>query len=271
MKTRAFYSLIQYCPDFARREAMNVGLVLVAPSLGGAMVRVTTNTSRVRTCLAKRAPAQMIHGQLRNIAHLLERKRHSIHSMKDLVNIAEMQGNEIQLTEPVEIVLEGSQDPLTPLYDRLVESVEHKKKRRTPLRTQLERRLKAAKVLKFVDESPNVKPAGLEELPLSFDFGYQNGTYNLIETKALGHLESEPALVNQLVGAAGWGGLLAAHPDPQVGELRLTLVAEFGPHQRDVLPKMRRILSEADTTLVDAANLDSLVHSIASSGQRHGG
>ena len=45
---RAFYSIVQYCPDRFRAEAVNIGLVLLCIEPHGLRVRITENHDRVR-------------------------------------------------------------------------------------------------------------------------------------------------------------------------------------------------------------------------------
>ena len=40
---RAFYSVVQYCPDRFRAETVNVGLVLLRPEPHALRVRMTAN------------------------------------------------------------------------------------------------------------------------------------------------------------------------------------------------------------------------------------
>ena len=49
---RAFYSVVQYCPDRFRAEAVNVGLVLLCIEPHGLRVRMGVKHNRVRKLFA---------------------------------------------------------------------------------------------------------------------------------------------------------------------------------------------------------------------------
>ena len=54
---KGFYSVVQYCPDRFRAEAVNVGLVLLCLDPHAVRVRMTGNHERVRKTLFDRPPA----------------------------------------------------------------------------------------------------------------------------------------------------------------------------------------------------------------------
>ena len=50
--SRGFYSVVQYCPDPSRAEAVNVGLVLLCVDPHALRVKMTGNHERVRKLFA---------------------------------------------------------------------------------------------------------------------------------------------------------------------------------------------------------------------------
>jgi hypothetical protein len=46
--TTGYYSLIQYCPDAAREEAANVGVVLFCPEVDYLEARTVSGNDRIR-------------------------------------------------------------------------------------------------------------------------------------------------------------------------------------------------------------------------------
>ena len=44
--TKGYFSLVQYCPDLARQEAANVGVVLFCPDLQFIRARTTDSVGR---------------------------------------------------------------------------------------------------------------------------------------------------------------------------------------------------------------------------------
>ncbi len=46
--TKGYYSIVQYCPDLARGEATNIGVVLLVPERGFLRSRMVRDNARVR-------------------------------------------------------------------------------------------------------------------------------------------------------------------------------------------------------------------------------
>ena len=51
--TRGYYSIIQYCPDPSRLEAINIGVALYCPELGYLRARFGRRKTRVRQLFGK--------------------------------------------------------------------------------------------------------------------------------------------------------------------------------------------------------------------------
>jgi Protein of unknown function (DUF3037) len=45
---KGHYSIVQYCPDLARRETVNIGVVLLVPERGFLQTRMVADNERVR-------------------------------------------------------------------------------------------------------------------------------------------------------------------------------------------------------------------------------
>ena len=52
---KGYFSLIQYCPDTARREAANVGVMLLCPEAGFLDIKMATTNHRVRRFFGEEA------------------------------------------------------------------------------------------------------------------------------------------------------------------------------------------------------------------------
>lgn len=53
--TKGYYSLVQYCPDVARQEAANVGVVLFCPELSFLEARLASSNHRLRRFFGEEA------------------------------------------------------------------------------------------------------------------------------------------------------------------------------------------------------------------------
>ncbi|MCL4190824.1 MAG: DUF3037 domain-containing protein [Thermoguttaceae bacterium] len=98
---RGFYSVVQYCPDRFRAEAVNVGLVLLCLDPHTVRVRMTGNHERVRKLFSITRP------ELKNLKlstdGLTSRIQKSVDELRtcdDLAAFAASRANDLRLTEP---------------------------------------------------------------------------------------------------------------------------------------------------------------------------
>ena len=61
--TKGYYSLVQYCPDVARQEAANVGVVLFCPELAFLEARLASSNHRIRRFFGEEADQYRHPGQ----------------------------------------------------------------------------------------------------------------------------------------------------------------------------------------------------------------
>src|SRR3972149_649500 len=96
--TKGFYCLIQYCPDFPRAEAANVGLVLFQPEPAATAVRIVEDVRFVAKRLGRRVPDAAVLEDVQSISYRL--KHEQFRSVEDLEQFVRTRGNQIQLTLP---------------------------------------------------------------------------------------------------------------------------------------------------------------------------
>jgi len=53
--SKGYFSLVQYCPDVARQEAVNVGVVLLCPEQKFIGVKITPGNQRIRRFFWRRS------------------------------------------------------------------------------------------------------------------------------------------------------------------------------------------------------------------------
>ena len=96
MSNRAFYSIIQYCPDRFRAETVNVGLILFQ-NHEGTLVKYKVDRKRIREFLGTSEPEfdQMIIA-LDGIMSIADQ----IESQDELEDLARTRANDIRLTKP---------------------------------------------------------------------------------------------------------------------------------------------------------------------------
>ncbi len=109
---RGYYSLIQFCPDPSRLEAVNVGVVLLCPDADFIAARTSAGNQRAKKLVGSGEldkPALNLAKQA--IEHRLEVDRASFKTHEDLRKFVDTRGNNLKLTTPRPIkVFDPSED-----------------------------------------------------------------------------------------------------------------------------------------------------------------
>lgn len=123
---RGLYSIIQYCPDHARMEAANIGVLLWAPALQYLDVRVAESNDRVRRFFrpddfnfeAMSTAKELLAGRIRAA-------KAEIRSEDDLFRFVRSRGGEFVLTDPRVVAVPEPEPTLGLLFQKLVGGRRH--------------------------------------------------------------------------------------------------------------------------------------------------
>jgi hypothetical protein len=119
---RAFYSVVQYCPDRFRAEAVNVGLVLLCVRPHALRVKMTGNYDRVRKLFAIGEPAvSNLKFSTHGLTSRIENSVDELRTPDDLAAFAASRANDLRLTEPRLAKLDDFEDDFERLFAQLVE------------------------------------------------------------------------------------------------------------------------------------------------------
>jgi hypothetical protein len=98
---RSFYSIVQYCPDRFRAEAVNMGLVLLCLDPHIVRVRMTDKLNRVRKFFSITKPDQVnLKVSMQSLTSRINLSRNELRTLEDLSAFASSRANDLRLTEP---------------------------------------------------------------------------------------------------------------------------------------------------------------------------
>lgn len=121
-RQQGYYSLVQYCPDPARAEVANVGVLLFSPGHQFIDVRLSTNLRHVKAVFRG---LDLDDGQIKMSKQALrERVTHQkddFQCVDDLKRFVDLRFNQVLLTPPRSIVVEDPERQLRDLFAELVE------------------------------------------------------------------------------------------------------------------------------------------------------
>jgi len=98
---RAFYSVVQYCPDRFRAEAVNVGLLLYCEEPRFLRIRIVDNHRRMRRVFGISGKTlATVRLSEQNLLHRINEKGEDVATLDELKAFIATRANDLRLTEP---------------------------------------------------------------------------------------------------------------------------------------------------------------------------
>ncbi len=220
---KGYYSLIQFCPDASRLEAVNLGVILFCPALDFLASRTSRSTRRAEKLVGRGELAREALKLARiSIEQRLQTDRASFKDIADMQHFVETRGNALRLTDPRPVKVYAPVDELNRLFDELVggqaaserDSVAKDFPSLQTLFTRLNSEGRAE-----LDFSARLPVLGQE---FHVPFAYRNGVLNLVKPTRFSHNASHQAL-----NLAIRGDLIHKHGFQNSPNPRLVVVSKF--------------------------------------------
>ena len=263
-RIEGYYSVIQYCPDAAREEAANVGVVLLCPEIGFLKVRTTAGNDRIRRFFQPAdADWDRINAMKLSIERRLRVDKEQFRDLQSLERFAATRANSVRLTKPKAIAVEDPEVELKRLFKQLVGG--RSRKGKAQVRNLLDRSLATEELAPVLRRDLTVTLPVFKR-PVKVPYGFQNGRFNLIQSAAFE--KSQTTRILQQAGQyAVEGELLHEHPDETLGDMKLIVVGQFGADQVDIASAVRQVLQTNHADLYTTQELPKLVDLIRTTGK----
>lgn len=179
-RQQGYYSLVQYCPDPARAEVANVGVLLFSPGHHFIDVRVSKSVQHVRSVFRGLSlDTNQIRMAKRALQERIEIQKSAFHTLEDLTRFIDQRANTVVLTAPRSIAVEDPKAQLAELFHELVEPEKEKRLREKPF-PQVDAFFHRAEISPFVEFDKNVDIPRYNKT-LKMPYVFTNGAiYNVL-------------------------------------------------------------------------------------------
>jgi hypothetical protein len=256
---KGYYSIIQYCPDPSRLEAVNIGVALFCPELRFLRARFGHRKTRIRQLFGKQ-DWEFVALQQSAIEARLAREREAFEKLEDFEAYVSRRANALTLTSPRPVKVENPEWELKNLLRRLVGSQGESAQRAARISKELGDLLRSAGVASGLRTDVTVHPPSLPK-PIRVPFAYQNGRLNLIEPIQF-EGQTAGAVFNRASVRAVEGQFLADYNDPEFGTLGLVVVAKFAPEQEHERETAATVFEKHNVPMYTFGALESLIEDI---------
>lgn len=118
---RGYYSLIQFCPDSSRAEAVNLGVLLFCPEARFIGARTAEGNERATELVGQGGVnSASLDAAKRSIERRLEVDRERFQTLEDLQDFVDSRANVLKLTAPRPVKVFDPEEDLRKLFDELV-------------------------------------------------------------------------------------------------------------------------------------------------------
>src|SRR5262249_32235922 len=241
-----YYSLIQSCPDAARLESLNVGVVLFCPDIGFLDVKLAEDDSHVRRVFgAERVRPRSLRAAKQALAARRTSPAYRPRSLEEFQQVIDTRANDLLLTPPRPLKVRQPADELNDLFRQLVERPPTPRKRSAGKLAPALEQVFQSLVLQGLAEKDVEVPVPVLGKRLQVPYAYRNGTLNLV--KAQRFSAEVAAATKTAMQLAVEGDLIDRHGEDEQGKKRLVVVASFSEGKtvkKDVRERVLQLLSE---------------------------
>jgi hypothetical protein len=264
---RGFYSVVQYCPDRFRAEAVNVGLVLLCLDPHAVRVRMSSNHDRVKKLFTIAKPElQNLKLSTHGLASRIETSVGELRTVEDLAAFAASRANDLRLTEPRLAKLEDIDADFERLFSQLVYQPERYSAAARAVASPAEvlppglgevfHRLSQQR--KIWDPEPIRVPVSKRKLDVPYAF--RNGVVNLVKPHVFNpgkRAETEAAKL------AIDGDLISRHPiDGERHKLIVVSPYENDRQAREVTEHIEPLFREYNVRLIRPHDADAFAQEV---------
>ena len=242
---RGYYSLIQFCPDASRLEAVNVGVVLFCPRAGFLKAR-TSNSSRRAEQLVGRG--QLERETLRAAKEAIERRleadRASFQNLEDLERFVNTRANWLKLTHARPVKVFDPEQELENLYEELVggKSLRRAKAEKQELFPDLHDTFVRLNSQGRAQLDLRITVPVLER-SLDVPYAFQNGRLNLVKPQRFSGQEGRS--MDTAMRLALEGDLVKRHGTEEHRDARLIVLSSFAePENGALVSRIDSLFSE---------------------------
>jgi hypothetical protein len=264
---RAFYSVVQYCPDRLRAEAVNVGLVLLCVEPHEVRVRVTTNHERVRKLFSIAKPElKNLKLSTQSLANRITLSRDELRTEQDFASFVASRANDLRLTEPRLAKLEEIDSCFERLYSQLVERCSTEVLAEASPAEVLPPQL--GEVFYRLQQSHKIWQPGTITVPvykrkIDIPYAFRNGVVNLVKPKVFAE---DKRAETQAAKLAVDGQLIAKHPiNGEMHKLIVISTHESPKQEKEITEHVAPMFRELGVRLVRPQEAEAFAREVEAS------
>jgi hypothetical protein len=264
---RGFYSVVQYCPDRFRAEAVNIGLVLLCLDPHALRVRMTSKHARARKLFGVAGEElKSLKLAAQSLQSRVEGSVSELHTAEDLASFVASRANDLRLTEPRLAKLEDVEADFERLFENLVETRSTEQLAADSPAEVLPPEL--SEVFYRLQQDRKIWRPGTITVPvykrkLEIPYAYKNGVVNLIKPKVFA---SSRRAESQAATLAVNGDLIRKNPINGEQQRLIVVSTQETPEQaKEVRDHVEPLFKEYGVRLIRPQQADAFAREVEAS------
>ena len=261
---RGFYSLVQYCPDRFRAEAVNVGLVLLCVDPHVVRVKMTGKYDRVRKLFAiGKSDLKNLKVSTHGLVCRIEQSAGELRTSEELATFASTRANDLRLTELRLAKLDNIDDDFERLFAQLVEQHSTAELAETSPAEVLPPKL--GEVFYRLQQASRIWQPGTITVPiykrkLEIPYAYRNGVVNLVKPHVF---PATKRAETQAASLAINGDLIQKHSnDGEKQKLIVVSTQETKEQAREITEHVAPLFKEYGVRLIRPGDADAFASEV---------
>ncbi len=259
---KGYYSLVQFCPDPARAEAVNVGVLLVCPELRFIDVKMSSASTRAAKFFGRCTfDADFIRLAKQSLTNRIRIEHDDLLALDNLLALIDSRGNDIQLTKPRPIKVRSPGMDLERLFCELVEPICDADESRALIIPKMDEAFHSPRLRgRIAFNEPVVIP--ILENERRFPYAYENGAENLILPKRFSLQAKQAKRVASQLGVEGQ--FLQRHPDNNRQRRLIIVSAQSSENVNGAIEwEVKRVFDELDVEFIPSKQVDQFIERVA--------
>lgn len=262
MSYKAYYSILQFCPDRSRAEGANIGVIVMSPETGFVDARTAKGNERVARFFGRDSFDKRRLNVIKRAIETHIREKHDwSQGLADLDQFIASRANDIQLTSPRSLKTDNPAAALEQLYHELVGGRTHSvvlaEASAVVAFAKLDDALRRPTLRDRIRFNESITVPVIQKT-LAVPYAYQNGALNLVKPQRFtGSSDRMLKLASEL---AVEGDLLARHSTAK--PVRLVVIPVFSQAADDAQHRVSDLFGEYDVRVVPETEIEALVTEI---------
>jgi len=259
---RAYYSIIQFCPDRGRAEVANIGVLMLCPDLQFVDARMSKRNHRVAKFFGSGSfDAKRLELVKHAFAERIRSKFDWSGGLADLERFIATRSNDVQLTPARSMNTSNPAEDLDALFAELVgEQPTTAKTLAVVLEPEPEAFVRLDAGLKALPAQSRIRFGEIVEIPvlgkkLEVPYVYDNGARNLV--KPIQFMAGADKATRDATDLAVEGQLLRKHPAER--EQQLVVLPAFGGSSQSAEKKIVTLFEDFGVRVVDQGGVEQFL------------